>query len=58
MFRKNKPTVQYVAVVNDETFRFSSESEMRSFLKQYRSNFNEIFSLNLYKIKLYNIKSL
>lgn len=45
----------YVAVINGDSYEFSKKSDMYSFLERYRSEKGVINSLNMYKLKLYNL---
>lgn len=49
--------VQYVAIVNDQTFRFDTRLAMLEFVRNYRSSFNEIYELCLYKVIMKQLKS-
>lgn len=52
----SKPTVQYVAVINEQTFRFNTRHELFAFVKKYRDSFNEIYQISLHKIKMFTLK--
>lgn len=58
LFRSKKPSVHYLVILNDETFTFDSLSKVKQYLSDYRSKFNEIFSLSIFKVKMYNLTNI
>ena len=45
---------QYMAIINDETKSFDTKDELLNFIESY-SKVNVIYSLNMFKVDLYNL---
>lgn len=53
MFKR--PMIQFVAVINNETYTFPSRKSMNDFIINYRNLKSSICQLSTYKVKMYNL---
>ena len=45
---------QYMAIINDETKSFDTKEQLLNFIESY-SKVNVVYSLNMFKVDLYNL---
>lgn len=53
MFKR--PLIQFVAVINNESYTFPDRKSMNDFIVNYRNIKSAISQLSTYKVKMYNL---